>query len=437
MSTNRKRISNKQNRQIMGLEIFLLILLIVAVAVMGFLLYRSMHKKKSNDHNSSAQDSSSVIEIIPEDEADVGKLAENFTYVSLDASYKNTGMLCLGEDSPSASRGDLQPVYNAVFTRNGLQIASVRDSKITCRNDMIIPLNEILVDFYTETGLRTVMIDRGFIGDSNTLKYEPDEESEETDDGGFYDPDGNYITFGYTDEYGNFYDDGYYDSEGNYMGYGYYDEEGNYIPYEEMAAASSSEPKTVNSTVNNGEASECGGHDDGYSIDLSLYFKESGKIKPFDGTEDYSWFTDNSWKYGFIIRFPEGKESITGSEHYPAHFRYVGRTAARVIHDNDIALDELAGFMQSYNYDSPLTVNSLDGTAIFYSIADPGLETTDIQVPADSSGEPLPYSVSDTGSGYYLITVILPDEYILKNAEAQTETSSDSTEETDSVEITE
>ena len=221
------------------------------------------------------------------------------------------------------------------------------------------------------------------------------------------------------------------------MGYGYYDDDGNYTPYEDMAAASVSEPETVNGTEDNDPSSACGGHDDGYSIDLSLYFSDSGKNTAFDCTGDYAWFAENSWRYGFIIRYPEGKDSVTGSGYFPSHFRYVGRTAARVIHDNDITLDELSSFMQSYNYDSPLTVNSLDGTAVFYSIADSGLETTDIQVPADSAGEPLPYKVSDTGDGYYLITVLLPEEYVVKNGEAQTEAVSDSTATTDTSEITE
>ena len=81
MST--KRISKKQNKQIMGLEIFLLILFTAAVAVMGVLLYRSMHKKNGPEQNSSAEDTSSVIEVIPEDTADTSKLAEHFAYISL------------------------------------------------------------------------------------------------------------------------------------------------------------------------------------------------------------------------------------------------------------------------------------------------------------------------------------------------------------------
>ncbi len=437
MTANNKKISNKQNKQIMALEIVLLILFTAAVAVLGILLYKNMHKKSPKDQDSSQADSSSVIEVIPEDAADISKLSEHFTYISLDESYKNTGLLCIGENAPAASKGDLQPVYNAVFDKNGLQIASVRDAKITCQSDMIIPLNDMLIDFYSETGLRTIMIDRAFVGESNTVEYEPEETSEEeNDDGGFYDPDGNYITFGYTDENGVFHDDGYYDSYGNYMGYGYYDSDGNYTPYEEMAAANNTDVETVSSTEKSEPAPECAGHDDGYSLDLSLYFKDKGKTTAFDGTEDYSWFAENSWKYGFILRYPEGRDDITGSAYMPAHFRYVGRTAARVIHDNDITLDELDSFMQDYNYDSPLTVNSLEGTAIFYSIADSGLETTDIQVPADSEGNALSYKVSDTGNGRYLITVLLPEEYVIKNGEAQAVTDTDSSG-TDVSEITE
>lgn len=427
MAKKRKRPTSRQNKQIMVLEIVLLILLTAAVAVGGVWLYKSMNKKPADSGDSSSQDSSSVLEVIPEDAADTDKLSRNFTYASLDASYKDRGLVCIGENAYEPSKGDLQPVYNAVFDKSGLQIASVADSKLTCRSEMIIPLTNMLNDFYGETGLRTISIERAY--DSEAAPPEPEAEEvqpEENDDGGFYDPDGNYITFGYTDEYGNYYDDGYYDSYGNYMGYGYYDADGNYTPYEDMAAANNTEISSTEAIETEEKTSLCGEHADGYSIDLGIYDKNSGKTVSFDGSGDYAWFEENSWRYGFILRYPEGEEDVTGYGYAPAHFRYVGRTAAKVLHDNALTLDELSSFMASYNYDSPLTVNSLDGTAIYYSIADSGLETTEIQVPANAEGEPLNYTVSDTGKGRYLITVILPEEYVIKDGYAEADTTLDS-----------
>ena len=63
-------------------------------------------------------------------------------------------------------------------------------------------------------------------------------------------------------------------------------------------------------------------------------------------TEDYihtpegKWLNDNAYKFGFIIRFPKGKESITGYMYEPWHIRYVGKTAAKEIFNEGFTLEE-------------------------------------------------------------------------------------------------
>lgn len=52
------------------------------------------------------------------------------------------------------------------------------------------------------------------------------------------------------------------------------------------------------------------------------------------------WLAENSYKYGFILRYPKGKEYITGIEYEPWHFRYVGIDAATVITEQGITLEE-------------------------------------------------------------------------------------------------
>lgn len=54
----------------------------------------------------------------------------------------------------------------------------------------------------------------------------------------------------------------------------------------------------------------------------------------------YTWLDDNAYKYGFIQRYPYGKEDITGIEYEPWHYRYVGRKAAEEIYDQGITLEE-------------------------------------------------------------------------------------------------
>ncbi len=52
------------------------------------------------------------------------------------------------------------------------------------------------------------------------------------------------------------------------------------------------------------------------------------------------WLRENCAEYGFVLRYPKGKEYITGIEYEPWHFRYVGRTAAREIMAQELTLEE-------------------------------------------------------------------------------------------------
>lgn len=60
----------------------------------------------------------------------------------------------------------------------------------------------------------------------------------------------------------------------------------------------------------------------------------------FAQTAAGTWLAENSYKYGFILRYPKGKEYITGIEFEPWHFRYVGVEAATVITEAGITLEE-------------------------------------------------------------------------------------------------
>ena len=60
----------------------------------------------------------------------------------------------------------------------------------------------------------------------------------------------------------------------------------------------------------------------------------------FGDTKAGKWLATNSCRFGFILRYPKGKEDITGIEYEPWHFRYVGKTAAPVIMEQGITLEE-------------------------------------------------------------------------------------------------
>lgn len=60
----------------------------------------------------------------------------------------------------------------------------------------------------------------------------------------------------------------------------------------------------------------------------------------FADTDEGKWLAEHSYEYGFILRYPKGKEYITAIEYEPWHFRYVGREAAAVIYQEQITLEE-------------------------------------------------------------------------------------------------
>ena len=60
----------------------------------------------------------------------------------------------------------------------------------------------------------------------------------------------------------------------------------------------------------------------------------------------YAWLQENSWKYGFILRYPPDKTSITGVSGEEWHYRYVGVEASTEMHDKELCLEE---YLEQYN----------------------------------------------------------------------------------------
>ena len=56
--------------------------------------------------------------------------------------------------------------------------------------------------------------------------------------------------------------------------------------------------------------------------------------------EVYAWLAENAYKYGFILRYPLGKQEITGTSYEPWHYRYVGEEAALEIYEQGKCLEE-------------------------------------------------------------------------------------------------
>ena len=60
----------------------------------------------------------------------------------------------------------------------------------------------------------------------------------------------------------------------------------------------------------------------------------------FEKTSAGKWLKEHCSEFGFILRYPKGKEHITSIGYEPWHFRYVGKDAASIIMENEITLEE-------------------------------------------------------------------------------------------------
>ncbi|WP_039838444.1 M15 family metallopeptidase [Paenibacillus sonchi] len=81
-------------------------------------------------------------------------------------------------------------------------------------------------------------------------------------------------------------------------------------------------------------------HQTGLAIDLSGTDGKCAAESCFAGTEEANWLAAHAAEYGFIIRYPEGKQAITGYMYEPWHVRYVGKDIAASIAERGITLEE-------------------------------------------------------------------------------------------------
>ena len=68
----------------------------------------------------------------------------------------------------------------------------------------------------------------------------------------------------------------------------------------------------------------------------------------FAGSPEAVWLAENCYKYGFIIRYPQGKEAITGYIYEPWHVRYLGVETATAVYNSGLCLEEYLGITSSY-----------------------------------------------------------------------------------------
>ena len=136
----------------------------------------------------------------------------------------------------------------------------------------------------------------------------------------------------------------------------------------------------------------------GNTVDLAL--NGYGSVLAFDGYDEQGWVLDNCAKYGFIVRYPQGKKEMTSYDYCPWHLRYVGGVHAAIMTEKNFCLEEYLDFLKNYTFDNALAYNLNGVNYEIYSVVSQG-DSTPVRVPV--SGD---YTISGNNSDRYIITTI-------------------------------
>lgn len=88
-------------------------------------------------------------------------------------------------------------------------------------------------------------------------------------------------------------------------------------------------------------------HQTGLCIDFITATMNGELTEAFEDTPAFAWLKDNAYRFGFILRYPEDKVSVTGYTYEPWHYRFVGREAATDIYLSGICLEEYLDYLSA------------------------------------------------------------------------------------------
>ena len=143
-------------------------------------------------------------------------------------------------------------------------------------------------------------------------------------------------------------------------------------------------------------------HQTGYSLDLN-FNREAINGIDYDGNGIYSWINSNCDNYGFVVRYAQGKEEVTGFIYEPWHFRYVGLPHSSYMTKKGLVLEEYLDKLKGYSSKSPLLIKDVgEKDWLVYYVSDSGDYETEIPVPENKE-----YQISGDNYGGFIVTVEL------------------------------
>ncbi len=138
----------------------------------------------------------------------------------------------------------------------------------------------------------------------------------------------------------------------------------------------------------------------GRSFDMGVFPQDGSSSGYYSPTGVYSWIDEHASDYGFVVRYPDGKENITGEKARTQTYRYVGVPHSTYMKQNNLCLEEYIEKLKSYTINKPLEISSGTGLyKVYYVESDYG-DMTDIGVPANSK-----YEISGNNEDGFIVTV--------------------------------
>lgn len=158
-----------------------------------------------------------------------------------------------------------------------------------------------------------------------------------------------------------------------------------------------------NDKYNSGSSQYQGGYTDYHTartFDMGIFPKDGSSSGFYSPTGIYTWIDEHAADYGFIVRYPEGKDSITGEAPRTQTYRYVGVPHASYIKENSLCLEEYIDKVKEYNSSKPLEISvGSDVYHVYYVQASSGSDTA-VPVPVNKT-----YTVSGNNSDGFIVTV--------------------------------
>lgn len=112
-------------------------------------------------------------------------------------------------------------------------------------------------------------------------------------------------------------------------------------------------------------------HHTGLAVDFGITNKD-GTAGSFSGSRNAGWMNENSWRYGFVRRYPTDKVDITGISNESWHFRFVGVPHAKLMHEKGYVLEEYLDYLKKDTSRANPAVVTADGITyrIWYTDSD-------------------------------------------------------------------